>query len=62
MMTAYGSVDAAVEAMKRGAHDFVTTAEHRRLEVLIARALCSRATEKEVVELKNRSNESASNG
>src|SRR4051794_30449879 len=24
MMTAYGSVDAAVEAMKRGAYDFVT--------------------------------------
>jgi DNA-binding NtrC family response regulator len=53
MMTAYGSVDAAVEAMKRGAYDFVTKPLNiDRLEVLIARALRSRETEKEVVELK----------
>ncbi len=53
MMTAYGSVDAAVEAMKRGAYDFVTKPLNiDRLEVLIARALRSRNTEKEVVELK----------
>ena len=38
MMTAYGSVDAAVEAMKRGAYDFVTKPLNiDRLEVLIAR-------------------------
>ena len=53
MMTAYGSVDAAVEAMKRGAYDFVTKPLNiDRLEVLIARALRSRETEKQVVELK----------
>ncbi len=53
MMTAYGSVDAAVEAMKRGAYDFVTKPLNiDRLEVLIHRALRSRETEKEVVELK----------
>ena len=53
MMTAYGSVDAAVEAMKRGAYDFVTKPINiDRLEVLIRRALRSQETEKEVVELK----------
>ena len=40
MMTAYGSVDAAVEAMKRGAYDFVTKPINiDRLEILIQRAL-----------------------
>src|SRR6266566_3821111 len=29
MMTAYGSVDVAVEAMKRGAYDFVTKPQNR---------------------------------
>ena len=53
MMTAYGSVDAAVEAMKRGAYDFVTKPLNiDRLEVLISRALRGRETEKQVVELK----------
>src|SRR5882757_646936 len=53
MMTAYGSVDAAVEAMKRGAYDFVTKPLNiDRLELLIQRALRSRKVEKEVVELK----------
>src|SRR4051794_7471556 len=53
MMTAYGSVDAAVEAMKRGAYDFVTKPLNiDRLEILIRRALRSRVIEKEVVELK----------
>src|SRR5215203_3103115 len=53
MMTAYGSVDAAVEAMKRGAYDFVTKPLNiDKLEILIKRALRSRAVEKEVVELK----------
>ncbi|MHA3770640.1 sigma-54-dependent transcriptional regulator [Verrucomicrobiota bacterium sgz303538] len=53
MMTAYGSVDAAVEAMKRGAYDFVTKPLHLdKLEILIRRALHSRQTEEEVVELK----------
>jgi two-component system response regulator AtoC len=53
MMTAYGSVDAAVEAMKRGAYDFVTKPLNiDRVEMLIQRALRSRKVEKEVVELK----------
>jgi two-component system response regulator AtoC len=53
MMTAYGSVDAAVEAMKRGAYDFVTKPINiDKLEMLITRALRSRRTEEEVVELK----------
>src|SRR5258708_34541326 len=53
MMTAYGSVDAAVEAMKHGAYDFVTKPLNiDRLEILIQRALRSRKVEKEVVELK----------
>ena len=43
MMTAYGSVDTAVEAMKRGAYDFVTKPLNiDRLELLIQRALRSR--------------------
>jgi two-component system response regulator AtoC len=53
MMTAYGSVDAAVEAMKRGAYDFVTKPINiAKLEIIIHRALRSRRTEEEVVELK----------
>ena len=53
MMTAYGSVDAAVEAMKRGAYDFVTKPLNiDKLEILIKRALRGQAVEKEVVELK----------
>ena len=53
MMTAYGSVDAAVEAMTRGAYDFVTKPLNiDRLEILIRRALRSRQVEVEVVQLK----------
>lgn len=53
MMTAYGSVDTAVEAMRRGAYDFVTKPVNiDRLEMLLHRALRSQSVEKEVVELK----------
>jgi len=53
MMTAYGSVDTAVEAMKHGAYDFVTKPVNiDRLEILIQRALRGRETEKENRELK----------
>ncbi|MGA3171582.1 MAG: sigma-54 dependent transcriptional regulator [Chthoniobacteraceae bacterium] len=53
MMTAYGSVDTAVEAMKHGAYDFVTKPINiDRLEILIQRALHGRETEKENRELK----------
>ncbi len=48
MMTAYGSVDTAVEAMKRGAYDFVTKPLNLdKVEMLIARALQSRRVEQE---------------
>src|SRR5438128_12138050 len=48
MMTAYGSVDTAVEAMKRGAYDFVTKPLNLdKVELLIARALQSRKLEQE---------------
>src|SRR3954471_5407716 len=48
MMTAYGSVDTAVEAMKRGAYDFVTKPLNLdKMEMLIARALQSRRIEQE---------------
>src|SRR5205809_5071536 len=48
MMTAYGSVDTAVEAMKRGAYDFVTKPLNLdKVEMLIARALKGRNLEQE---------------
>jgi two-component system, NtrC family, response regulator AtoC len=55
MMTAYGGVDVAVEAMKRGAYDFVTKPLNiDRLEILIKRALRTKQVEHEVVELKKK--------
>jgi len=48
MMTAYGSVDTAVEAMKHGAYDFVTKPLNLdKVELLIARALKDRNLEQE---------------
>jgi two-component system response regulator AtoC len=48
MMTAYGSVDTAVEAMKRGAFDFVTKPLNLdKVEMLMARALRDRKLEQE---------------
>ena len=48
MMTAYGTVDTAVEAMKRGAYDFVTKPLNLdKVEMLISRALASRKMEQE---------------
>lgn len=53
IMTAYGSVDTAVEAMRRGAYDFVTKPVNiERLEILVRRALRSREVEQENKELK----------
>lgn len=55
MMTAYGNVETAVEAMKRGAFDFLTKPVNlEKLEILIMRALRSRDTEKEVEQLHER--------
>ncbi len=48
MMTAYGSVDTAVEAMKRGVYDFVTKPLNLdKVEILIGRAVQSRKLEQE---------------
>src|SRR6184192_3485677 len=48
MMTAYGSVHVAVEAMKRGAYDFVTKPLNLdKVELLIARAVQGRRLEQE---------------
>lgn len=55
MMTAYGDVDSAVEAMKRGAYDFLTKPVNlEKLEILIKRALKSRNLESEVKQLHER--------
>src|SRR6266513_2513224 len=48
MMTAYGSVDTAVEAMKHGAYDFVTKPlDLDKIDMLLTRALKSRRMEQE---------------
>lgn len=53
MMTAYGSVDTAVEAMRRGAYHFVTKPLNLdEVELLVKRALRSRSLEKENTALK----------
>lgn len=55
MMTAYGSVDTAVEAMKRGVYDFVTKPVNiDRLEILINRAIRERKTTQENKELRTK--------
>ena len=48
MMTAYGNVETAVEAMRRGAFDFLTKpVSVEKLELLVKRALQSRQIENE---------------
>lgn len=55
MMTAYGNVETAVEAMRRGAFDFLTKpVSLEKLEILIKRALQSRLIEAENVVLHER--------
>ena len=54
MMTAYGSVDTAVEAMRRGAWNFVTKPLNLdSVELLLKRALHSRSLEKSNVRLEH---------
>lgn len=54
MMTAYGTVDMAVEAMRRGAYDFVTKPVNiDRLEMLLRRALRERSTAEENAALRS---------
>src|SRR5690349_5320940 len=58
MMTAYGNIETAVEAMKRGAVDFLAKPVNiERLEVLIQRALKTRTLEVEVRQLHDRLDE-----
>ncbi len=48
LLTAYGNVETAVEAMKRGAYDFLTKPVHLdRLDLLLQRALRDREMESE---------------
>ena len=55
MMTAYGNIETAVEAMKRGAVDFLTKPVNiERLEVLMQRALKTKTLEVEVKQLHER--------
>lgn len=55
MMTAYGDVDTAVEAMRRGAFDFHTKPINiEKLEFMIKRAIQSKSIEKENEVLHNR--------
>ncbi len=55
LLTAYGSVEAAVEAMKQGAYDFLTKPVNiDHLEVVLDRALHSQAMEARVEELEGR--------
>jgi len=55
MMTAYGDVDTAVQAMSRGAYWFMQKpVDLRQVEILLERGLKARSTEKEVVTLKTR--------
>ena len=54
MMTAYGSVDTAVEAMRRGAWNFITKPLNlNEVELLLKRALQSRSMEKNVQRLEH---------
>ena len=58
MMTAYGNIETAVEAMKRGAVDFLTKPVNiERLEVLLQRALKTKTLEVEVKQLHERLDE-----
>jgi two-component system response regulator AtoC len=58
MMTAYGNIETAVEAMRRGAVDFLTKPVNiERLDVLIRRALKSKSLEVEVKQLHERLDE-----
>jgi two-component system response regulator AtoC len=58
MMTAYGNIDSAVEAMKRGAVDFLTKPVNiERLEVLMQRALKTKTLEVQVEQLHERLDE-----
>lgn len=55
MMTAYGDVDTAVEAMRRGAYDFLQKpVDLRKLALVIERGLKARSTEAELDQVRVR--------
>jgi len=55
MFTAYGSIEAAVDAMHKGAYDFVTKpVNFDRLELVMKKALESKQIKEENIELKKR--------
>lgn len=57
LFTAYGSIETAVDAMKKGAFDFVTKpVDFDQLELRIKRALDSQRIQQENIELKQRLN------
>ncbi len=57
LFTAYGSIETAVDAMKKGAFDFVTKpVDFDQLELRIKRALDSNRIQQENIELKKRLN------
>ena len=58
MVTAYGNIESAVEAMKRGAFDFLTKPGNlEKLEILIQRALKTKTLEVDVKQLHERLDE-----
>jgi DNA-binding NtrC family response regulator len=58
LLTAYGSVETAVDAMKQGAFDFLTKPVNLdHLDMLVARALKSRDLEEKVATLESQLNE-----
>ena len=58
LLTAYGNVETAVEAMKRGAYDFLTKPVNLdRLDLLLKRAMRSREVESENILLKTQLND-----
>ncbi len=58
LMTAYGSVDVAVEAMRQGAYDYVTKPLNLdKLELLLQRAWKERKTEAENVQMRQQLDE-----
>jgi DNA-binding NtrC family response regulator len=58
LLTAYGTVETAVQAMKEGAYDYITKPINiDRLEIIVQRALSTRVLEMENIELRKKLDE-----